>query len=123
MDDETALKRLRTLLKEDNALKIILPFHACASDALVLDQHVAENPAGDLGQACRAYADEHGHVVGMPGGYRSPGHYRQVPVKRIEEASQKEGLYIAYADDGEAGSRVAGRPAALLARLTEHERG
>jgi hypothetical protein len=122
MDDETALKRLRTLLKEDDALKIILPFHACASDALVLDQHVAENPAGDLGQACKTYANEHGHTPNMPGGYREPAHYRQVAVKRIEEAPQKEGLYIAYADDGEAGSRVAGRPAALLARLTEHER-
>lgn len=123
MDDETALKRLRTLLKEDGALRIILPFHACTDDALVLDQHVAADPKSALADQCAAYAKEHGHTPNLPGGYLEPSHYRLVPVKRIVEAPQKAGLYIAYADDGEAGSRCGGRPAALLERLTEHERG
>lgn len=123
MDDTAALKRLRLLLKEDGALKILLPFHACApDDALVLDQHIAADQDSELARTCVDYAQANGHAAGMPGGYRTPAHYRQVEVKRLEESPSKDGYYIAYADDGEAGSRVAGRPAALLARLTEHER-
>jgi hypothetical protein len=118
MDDATALKRLRLLLKEDGALKIILPFHACASGELVTDAMVTADPSRR--DACEDYATEHGHASGMPGGYTSVGHYQLAEVKRIEE-SPREGVYIAYADDDK-GSRTSGKPAALLARLTEHER-
>jgi hypothetical protein len=120
MDDAAALKRLKLLLKEDGALKIINHFHAC-TDELVTDQQVAAaGPGSPLVNACKAYAAEHGHTPGLAGGYQSVGHYRLHDVKRIEE-SPREGWYTAYADD-DLGTQCSGQPAALLARLTEHER-
>lgn len=121
MDDAAALKRLRTLLKEDGALKIITPFHACRpDDELVTDAQMV-GYADDVQQECRAYAEEHGHSPNMPGGYREPGHYRLVEVKRLDEVRGSwRGSYIAYADD-ELGSSVTAPPAVLLARLTKHE--
>lgn len=123
MDDTAALKRLRLLLKEDGALKILLPFHACApDDALVLDQHIADDPDSELARTCADYAQANGHAAGMPGGYRTPAHYRQVEVKRLTESPEKDGYFTAWADDGWANSKVSGHPLALLSRLTEHER-
>ena len=61
MDDETALKRLKLLAKEDGALKIILPFHACAEvdaerrPAGLTDAMVAESE--ELREACAAFAE------------------------------------------------------------------
>lgn len=118
MDNAAALKRLNLLMKEPGALKIINHFHACTDD-LVTDQMVAADPSRR--DACQAYATEHGHVAGQPGGYTSVGHYRLHDVKRLEESPRK-GWYTAYADD-ELGTECSGEPSALLARLTEHERG
>jgi hypothetical protein len=124
MDDKTALKRLHTLLDEKEALKIILPFHACAEKGeLVLDRHIMEAGEGsELMTRCMAYADERGHTPGQPGGYTTVAHYRLLPVKRIEKTPGKDNNYTAYADDA-GGSQTSGAPVALLARLTEHERG
>lgn len=118
MDDTAALKRLKLLMKEDGALKIINHFHAC-SDELLTDAMVAADPSRR--DACADYANDHGHVAGMPGGYISVGHYRLHEVKRLEESANKPGNYTAYADD-DLGTQCSGRPGALLARLTEHER-
>jgi hypothetical protein len=124
MDDAAALKRLNLLLGEDGALKIITPFHACAGkNELLLDKDVAA--AGDdseTAQHCKAHAEKHGHTTGMPGGYTNVGHYRLVSVKRLEPTEGKPGNYTAYGDDP-GGTQCSGAPAALLARLTEHERG
>lgn len=126
MDDKTALKRLKTLLEEKDALKIILPFHACADrDELVLDRHISDAFNADehapIVKRCQAFAEEKGHTPGQPGGYTTVAHYRLVPVKRIEKSDKRDGYYTAYGDD-EGGSSCSGEPAALLARLTEHER-
>lgn len=121
MDDATALKRLNLLLKEPGALKIINHFHACTDD-LVTDADVARaGPDSELAATCAAYAAANGHAPGMPGGYQTVGHYRLHDVKRLEEAPNKPGVYVAYADD-ELGTQCGGLPSALLARLTEHER-
>lgn len=117
MDDEAALKRLQLLLKEGDALKIVNHFHAC-NDELVTDAQVASDPK--LQERCAAYAEEHGHVAGMPGGYTQPSHYLLHDVVRLEE-SDKPGTWTAYADD-DLGTQCTGQPAALLARLTEWER-
>lgn len=122
MDDKTARKRLELLQGEEGALKIILPFHACAKGNVTDQQMAAAGPDSDLGKACAAYAEKHGHAAGQAGGYRDPGHYLMVPVARIEEARNNKDWITAYADD-EGGSRVSGSPAAVLSRLTEHERG
>lgn len=118
MNDNDARKRLKLLLKEDGALKIINHFHAC-TDQLVTDAMVAADPA--LRRKCAAYAAEHGHTPGMPGGYTSVGHYRLHDVKRLEDNPNKPETITAYADD-ELGTQCSGLPSALLARLTEHER-
>lgn len=120
MDDAAALRRLQLLLKEDGALKIINHFHACAPDELVTDNTVAAAaPDSALVERCLAYAIEKGHTPGMAGGYQSVGHYRLHDVKRLEDSPRK-GWFTAYADD-ELGTQCSGEPAALLARLTEHE--
>lgn len=123
MDDATALKRLNLLLNEEGALKVILPFHACAGkNELLLDKDVATaDPDSDIVKRCAAHAEKHGHSAGLPGGYRDVGHYRLVPVKRLEPTENKPGSYTAYGDDA-GGTTCSGTPAALLARLTEHER-
>jgi hypothetical protein len=119
MDDERALKRLRSLLQEEGALQMITPFHACC-DGNVTDQQMASASASDR-KACAAYAKEHEHTPGLGAGYRSVGHYRLVPVTRIEEAEgSQSGRYTAFGDDP-GNTRVTGTPRALLARLTEHE--
>lgn len=121
MDTETAIKRLRTLVKEPGALKIITHFHACSPDQLLIDGQMAAAPKA-VRDNCEAYGKEHGHRVGMPGGFRDVGHYILVDVKRIEKLdnSQTE-RWIVYGDD-ELGSSTAGEPVDLLRRLTEHER-
>lgn len=122
MDDAAALKRLQLLLKEKDALKIINHFHACSPDALVTDQTIiAAGPDSPLTKACQAYAKEHGHAAGLPGGYTSVDHYMLHDVKRLEQNANKRETYTAYADD-ELGTQCSGLPSALLARLTEHER-
>jgi hypothetical protein len=121
MDDERALKRLRSLLQEEGALQIITPFHAC-TDGNVTDLQMASASASDR-KACTAYAKEHNHVQGIGNGYRSVGHYRLVPVARLEEAEgSQSGRWTAYGGDP-GNTRVTGTPRALLARLTEHEQG
>jgi hypothetical protein len=119
----------KTLLKEDGALMYVTPFHACTAvdparrPAGVIDAAmVAAGEDSELVRACKQYAEKHGHTANMPGGYREPGHYYLVPVKRIEPAEGSEsGRYTAHSDDPLA-CRLTGTPRALLARLTEHER-
>lgn len=130
MDDEKALARLKLLMKEDGALMIVTPFHACAGvDAarrpvgVTDDRMAAESDRSDLRRACAAYADRGGHTVGLPGGYREAGHYHLVPVKRLEPVEgSASGRYAAYGDD-DLGTKIVGMPSALLRRLTEHEGG
>lgn len=120
MDNDTAVKRLRTLVKEPGALKVITHFHACSPDQLLIDGQMAAASKA-VRDNCAAYAKEHGHRLGMAGGYRDVGHYILVDVQRIEKLDDSQsGRWIAYGDD-ELGSSTAGEPADLLRRLTEHE--
>lgn len=120
MDDATALKRLKLLLSEEGALRIVNHFHGCTDQLVTDEQMVAAGPDSALVDQCKAYAAEHGHTPGLAGGYTSVGHYRLHDVQRLEESPRK-GWFTAYADD-DLGTQCSGQPAALLARLTEHER-
>lgn len=124
LTDEQAAKRLKMLLGEPGALRMILPFHVC-QEGRVTDTAIAQDRAfaaqqpklfGHLAKRCDEHAAKTGHDL------RHPSHYESVPVKRIERDEKRPDWLVAYADDGEDNSTCRGAPTALLARLTEHER-
>lgn len=116
MDNASAQAQLAALLAVPGALKIILPFHA-HEEGLVTDAMIAADRkwGGPLAARCDAFTAETGKSV------KHPLHYRLVDVARLEGPDDK-GRMVAYADDA-GGSSCRGEPAALLMRLTEHQRG
>lgn len=127
MDDKDAMKQLKALLGIDGALKIVLPFHRCQpgrpTDAeIARDRQMAgDNPRvfGRLARACDEMA--RGQGQSRRADVRSAHHFEQRDVKRVE-GPDAGGFVTAYADDGADNSLVRGKPADVLARLTEHQR-